>query len=192
MKYNGNMEEWGRVLYNIDGGSHMYTLAADEKTTLVLAYTHNMLIRGEAVTKDNVRVSVWLRTDGAPNYIHLLNAQVLVFGGGAPKSLSYTEFFLPTQDVVVFHVAPPSNEALDYDPNEKNRSMDTVSVLLGTFMLKGKARYSSQTGLGSSLEVARTAWMSLYEVDVSNPFLPQLAMHVPMLLMRPTQVSFGV
>jgi hypothetical protein len=170
----------------------MYTLASDEKATLVLAYTHSMLIRGEAVTKDNVRVNVWLRTDGAPNYIHLLNAQVLVFGGGAPKSLSYTEFFLPTQDVVVFHVAPPSNEALDYDPNEKNRSMDTVSVLLGTFMLKGKIRYSAQTGLGSSLEVARTMWMSLYEVDVSNPYLPQLAMHVPMMLLRPTQVSFGV
>lgn len=170
----------------------MYTLASDEKATLVLAYTHSMLIRGEAVTKDNVRVNVWLRTDGAPNYIHLLNAQVLVFGGGTPKSLSYTEFFLPTQDVVVFHVAPPSNEALDYDPNEKNRSMDTVSVLIGTFMLKGKVRYSAQTGLGSSLEVARTAWMSLYEVDVSNPYLPQLAMHVPMILMRPAQVSFGV
>ena len=170
----------------------MYTLTSDEKTTLVLAYTHNMLVRGEAVTKDNVRVSVWLRTDGAPNYIHLLNAQVLIFGGGAPKSLSYAEFFLPTQDVVIFHVAPPNSEPLDYAPDEKNRSMDTVSVLLGTFMLKGKVRYSSQTGLGSSLEVARTTWMSLYEVDISNPALPQLAMHVPMLLMRPTQVSFGV
>ena len=77
----------------------MYTLTPDEKTTLVLAYTHNMLVRGEAVTKDNVRVSVWLRTDGAPNYIHLLNAQVLIFGGGAPKSLSYAEFFLPTQEI---------------------------------------------------------------------------------------------
>jgi hypothetical protein len=182
------------MLYNIDGNGvfHMYTLAADEKTTLVLAYTHNMLVRGEAVTKDNVKVNVWLRTDGAPNYIHLLNAQVLVFGGGVPKSSTYTEFFLPTQDVVVFHLAPPSNEALDYAPDEKNRSMDAVNVLLGTFMLKGKIRYSSQTGLGSTLEVARTAWMSLYEVDVSNPSLPQLVMHVPMLLMRPTQVSFGV
>jgi hypothetical protein len=192
MKYNGNMDEWGRVLYNIEGGAHMYTLAPDEKATLVLAYTHDMLIRGDAVTKDNVRVSVWLRTDGAPNYIHLLNAQVLVFGGGAPKPLSYPEFFLPVQDVVIFHMAPPNSDPLDYSADEKNRSMDTVNVLLGTFTLKGKVRYSSQTGLGSSLEVARTTWMSFYEVDVSNPYLPQLAMHVPMMLMRPTQVSFGV
>ncbi len=170
----------------------MYTLASDEKATLVLAYTHDMLVRGEVVTKDNARVGVWLRTDGAPNYIHLLNTQVLVFGGGPPKSLSYTEFFLPTQDVVIFHVSPPNNEPLDYSPDEKNRAMDTICVLLGMFMFKGKIRYSAQTGLGSSLEVARTAWMSLYEVDVSNPTMPQLAMHVPMMLMRPAQVSFGV
>jgi hypothetical protein len=186
------MDERGRVLYNIEGELHMYTLASDEKATLVLAYTHNMLVRGEAVTKDNAHVNVWLRTDGAPNYIHLLNAQVLIFWGGPPKLLSYTEFFLPTLEVVGFHVAPPSNEALDYDPNEKNRAMDTISVLLGMFMFKGKIRYSAQTGLGSSLEVARTTWMSLYEVDVSNPAMPQFAMHVPMMLMRPTQVSFGV
>ena len=186
------MDEWGRVLYNIEGGAHMYTLASDEKATLVLAYTHNMLIRGEAVTKDNVRVSVWLRTDGAPNYIHLLNAQILIFGGGAPRSLSYSEFYLPVQEVVIFHVAPPNNEPLDYSPDEKNRTMETVTVMLGAFMLKGKVRYSAQTRLGSSLEVARTAWMSFYEVDISNPYLPQLAMHVPMLLMRPMQVSFGV
>ncbi len=149
----------------------MYTPASDEKTTLVLAYTHNMLIRGEAVTKDNVRVSVWLRTDGAPNYIHLLNAQVLVFGGAAPKTLTYPEFFLPVQEVVAFHVAPPNNEPLDYSADEKNRSMEDVNLLLGTFIIKGKARYSSQTGLGNSLEVARTVWMSLYDVVVVNPYL---------------------
>ena len=170
----------------------MYTLASGEKTTLVLAYTHNMLVRGEAVTNETVRVGVWLRTEAAPNYLHLLNAQVLVFGGAAPRSLSYSEFFLPTLDVAIFHIAPPNNEPMDYSPDEKNRSMDAVSVLLGTFMLKGKIRFSSQTGMGASLEVARTTWMSLYEVDVTNPLLPQLAMHVPMLLMRPSQVSFGL
>ena len=84
----------------------MYTLASDEKATLVLAYTHNMLVRGEAVTKDNARVNVWLRTDGAPNYIHLLNAQVLVFWGGPPKLLSYTEFFLPTHGCGRFSCCP--------------------------------------------------------------------------------------
>jgi hypothetical protein len=170
----------------------MYTLAADEKTTLVMAYTLNTLVRGEAVTKDTVRVNVWLRTDGAPAYIHLLNAQVLVFGGGMPKSLSYGEFFQPTQDMIGFHAVPPTDEPLDYDSAEKNRSMDTVTALLGTFLLKAKIRFSSQTGMGATLEVARTTWMSLYEVDVSNPSLPQLALHVPMMLVRPLKIGIAV
>jgi hypothetical protein len=170
----------------------MYTLASDEKTTLVMAYTRNMLIRGEAVTKDTARVNVWLRTDGAPNYIHLLNPQILTFGGGAPRSSSYSEFFLPTQDVIAFHAVPPSNEPLDYDPNEKNRSTGPAIIVLGTFIMNGHIRFSSQTGMGSSLEVARTVWMSAYEVDVSNPSLPQLSLHVPMVLVRPLQVGIGL
>jgi len=170
----------------------MYILAPDEKATLAMAYTRNMLIRGEAVTKESMRVSVWLRTEGAPNYIHLLNANVIVFGGGTPKSLSYSEFYVPVQETLAFHIAPPQSDPLDYDPDEKNRSMDFVTILLGTFSMKGKIRFSSQTGMGASLEVARAAWMSLYEVDVSNPFLPQLSLHVPMMLVRPFNVGYGV
>lgn len=170
----------------------MYTLADDEKTTLVMAYTRNMLIRGEAVTKEAMRVSVWLRTEGVPNYIHLLNVNAIVFGGGVPKSLSYSEFFLPVQEVVAFHVVPPNSDPLDYDTEEKNRSMERVTLLLGAFTFKGLLRYSSQTGMGASLEVARATWMSLYEVDIANPFLPQLSLRVPMMLVRPLAVSFAL
>jgi hypothetical protein len=69
----------------------MYILRPDEKTTPVMLYTHDTLVRGEAVTKQNVlRLNIWLRTDGAPKYIHVLKAQVLVFGGSAAKALSYS------------------------------------------------------------------------------------------------------
>lgn len=46
----------------------MYTLSADEKTALVMIYTHNSLLRGNAVVKESIRVSTWLRTEGAPEY----------------------------------------------------------------------------------------------------------------------------
>ncbi|MBI3150575.1 MAG: hypothetical protein HYZ21_00430, partial [Chloroflexi bacterium] len=49
----------------------MKPLAPDEKTALVMLYTHNMLVRGEIVIKENLRVSIWLRTQGVPNFIHL-------------------------------------------------------------------------------------------------------------------------
>jgi len=56
----------------------MYILRPDEMTSLVMLYTMHSVVRGEAVVKKNVpRVNIWLRTDGAPRYIHVLKSQVL-------------------------------------------------------------------------------------------------------------------
>jgi hypothetical protein len=36
-------------------------------------------------------------------------------------------------------------------------------------------------------------WMSIYEAEISNPYLPQMpVISVPMLLVRPEQVSFAM
>ena len=171
----------------------MYTLGSDEKLTPVMIYTSDALVRGEVVTKQNVlRVNIWLRTEGAPKYMHILKPQVLVFGGSPVKALSYSEIFFPTSQVIGFHILPPTNEALDYEPNEMNRMMQPVTVKVGTFLMKAKIRISTQTDIGSSLEVARVSWMSIYDVEVTNPYLPQMPpIQVPMALVSPLQVAFG-
>jgi hypothetical protein len=171
----------------------MYTPSSDEKLTPVMLYTQNTLVRGEVVTKQSVmRVNIWLRTDGAPKYMHILKPQVIVFGGTPVKPHSYSEIYFPTAQLIGFHTLPPTDEPLDYDPNEMNRMMQPVDVLVGTFVMKGKIRISTQTDIGTSLEVARIAWMSLYEVEITNPYLPQMpAIHVPMALVSPAHVSFA-
>ena len=171
----------------------MYTPATDEKLTPVMLYTHDTVVRGEVVTKQNVlRVNIWLRTDGAPKYMHILRPQVLVFGGSPVKALSYSEIYFPTSQLIAFHPLPPTDEPLDYDPNEMNRTMQPVEVKVGTFIMKGKIRISTQTDVGSSLEVARLSWMSVYETEVTNPYLPQMAaLHIPMVLVNPTHVAYG-
>ena len=171
----------------------MYTLAPDEKISTVMVYSRNKLIHGDLITKTNVRVSIWLRTQGVPNYIHLLKPQVLLFGGMPPKSLTYTELFFPAERIIGFHLAPPASEPLDYDPDEANRVMLDVNLILGVFMLKGKVRVSTHADLATSIEVAHVGWLSVYDAEISNPFVPQMpAIKVPMLLVRPTQVSFGL
>ena len=171
----------------------MYTPSPEEKLTPVMLYTQDTFIRGELVTKQNVlRVNIWLRTDGAPNYLHILKPQVLVFGGSPVKPLSYSEIYYPTTQLIGFHTLPPIDEPLDYDANEMNRMMQPVDVMVGTFVMKGKIRISTQTDVGTSLEVARISWMSLYEVEVTNPYLPQMpALHVPMVLVNPIHVAFA-
>lgn len=170
----------------------MYILKPDEKTTPVMMYSPDRLVRGDVVTKEGGRVNIWLRTDGAPKYVHVLKPQVLVFGESPVKALSYSEIYFPASQLIAFHTLPPTDEPLDYDTAEANRMMQDVEVLVGTFAMKGKIRISTQTEVGTSLEMARIAWMSLYEVEITNPYLAQMPpLHVPMTLVNPSHVSFS-
>ncbi len=171
-----------------------YTLAADEKTTLVMLYTSSGLIRGEVITKASMRVSIWLRTQSAPEFIHLLKANVLTFGGGGPaKSASFPELIVPTEEVLAFHMAPPTFDPLDYEESEVNRVMEPVSVLVGTFHIDGCMRLSTQSDVSTNLNVAHSKWISLYDITVSNPHLANMGvMKAPMTLIKISKVIFGL
>ena len=172
----------------------MYVLRPDEKTTPVMLYTHDTVVRGDVVSKQTVlRMNIWLRTDGTPKYMHVLKPQVIVFGGTPVRPLTFSEIFFPTSRLIGFHTLPPTDEPLDYDPDEANRIFQGVKVMVGTFVVKGKIRISTQTELATSLEVARASWMSVYFAEIANPYLPQIPpMQVPMMLVNPEQVAFGV
>jgi hypothetical protein len=170
----------------------MKELASDEKTAMVMVYTQNILARGEVIAKESARVSIWLRTQGVPNYIHLHRPQVISFLGAAPKTSSLSELFIPTVQVVGFHLAPPAQDSLDYDPAEANRMMQSLDVMVGSFLIKGKIRISTQTDIATSLDVMRASWMSIYDAEIGNPYMPQFNVQVPMLLVNPSLVNFGV
>ncbi len=170
----------------------MKPLAPDEKLVPVMIYTHNMLVHGEYVAKENVRVSILLRTQGVPNYLHVHNAHAIVFGGTPPKTLSFSEMFVPTPSAIAFHIVPPVQDIMDYDTSEANRIMQPMDLIVGTFLFKGHMRVSSQTEVNVSLEVMRTSWLSIYDTQITNPYLPQFNLTVPLLVISPTQVSISL
>jgi hypothetical protein len=172
----------------------MYILRPDEKTAPVMLYAQNSVIRGEAIMKQNIsRVNIWLRMDGAPRFMHILKAQIIVFGGNPPKVFSYSEIYFPTSEAIAFHPLPLIEEPLDYDPSEADREMDVIEMLVGTFVMKGKIRISTHMEVATTLESARMSWMSVYDVWITNPYLPQMpALQVPMLLVNPSHVAFGL
>jgi hypothetical protein len=170
----------------------MKPLASDEKLATVMVYTHYMFVRGEIVVKENLRASIWLRTQNVLNYMHLLKPNVLLFTGAQPKSLSYNEMFVSIKEVIAFHIAPPAEDTVDFDTSELNRVMQFADLMLGSFTLKGKIRISTQSDLATNLDVSHATWMSVYDADISNMYLPQFNMHVPMLLVNPSTVSFGI
>jgi hypothetical protein len=170
----------------------MKQLAPDEKTATVMVYTHNMLVRGDVVLKESARASIWLRTQGVSNFIHLLKPQVVVFGGTPPKTYAYEETFIPTAEAIGFHLAPPAADPLDYDATETNRIMQPMQLLMGSFSMRGKMRISTATDISASLEVMNIAWASVYDAEIVNPYLPQFSVSVPMLLVSPNKVSIGL
>jgi len=171
----------------------MYTLAPDEKMTTIMIYTHNALVRGGLVTKESARVSIWLRMQAQVHYVNVHQAQVLMFGGPLTKSLSYDELYLPISQIVGFHIAPPTEEPLDYDPSEPNRTMKDVNLALGNFSAKGKVRISTHTDFATSIEMAHSGWLSVYGAEITTLFVPQFPeFHAPMMLVNPAAVSFGV
>jgi hypothetical protein len=171
----------------------MYALTPEEKATPVMIYTLNTLVHGEVVTKQSIRVSVWLRTEGSPEYMQLLRPNVINLGGRTAKSETFSELYLPTSEILGFHIAPPASDPIDYDESEMNRKMEPVSILVGCFTFQGTIRVSTQVDLGTSIISARTIWLSLYNVNITSPNLPQMGeLHVPMVVVRPKQVIFAL
>ena len=170
----------------------MRPLASDEKVTNVMMYTHSMLYRGDVVLRENIRASIWLRTQGVPNFIHLFNAHMIQLAGTPPKTYTKSEMFVPTSELLGFHISPPAHDPMDYDNSEANRKMEPIHVWMGSFELNAKIRISTATDFATSLDVMNTSWLSLYDAEISNPYMQQFKMMVPMLLVRPGKLGFGL
>ena len=158
-----------------------------------MVYSRNKLIHGNLVTKKEVRVNIWLRMQDMKGYLHLLDTEVLLFGGGSPHSLKFNEYFFPVDRIIGYHLASPAEEPLDYDPQVVNRTMLDVELLMGVFTLKAKVLMSVQIDFGTMIEHAQSTWFSVYDAAITNPFLTQMpTIHTPMLLVNPGEVSFGL
>jgi hypothetical protein len=70
--------------------------------------------------------------------------------------------------------------------------MQPVQILMASFTMKGKIRISTAAELATSLEVMKEPWVSIYDAEIVNPYLPQYAVNVPMLLVSPSKVSIGL
>lgn len=171
-----------------------YQLEPDDKVTPLMVYTAHGMARGELVHKQVVRVSTWLRSVAGITYLTLYRAQTMITAGGsAPQVASYIEFHVPIVQVVAYHILPPAQEPLDYDPSEPHRKLQPLIINFGPFRALGKLRIGETTNLTTHLKTSRESYMSIYDVEVSNPSVPNLApIKAPMMLVQPTLATFAV
>ena len=170
-----------------------YTVQSDEKVTTVMLYTENQLVWGEVITKGAVRVSTWLRTPSLPQFFYIHDANLLRFGvGNGPKPQSYASLHLPSSQIIAFHIRPPAQDPLDYDPKEPMRKMEPVTVLVGWFRFDGFLRMSTHTDLEHYLDVAKELFTSLYDVTISQSSSQSAGvMRVPYVLIRNANAMYS-
>ena len=169
-----------------------YIVNGGEKITAVMAYTESLLILGDVITKESIRISTWLRTQAIPQFISLHNAQVIKFGSGVAKPQTFDHLHLPSSQVIAFHMKPPTSDPLDYDPAEPMRKMEPVTALIGWFRFDGFIRMSTQTDLERFLEVSREDFTTLYDIEISQTAMSTMGiLRVPLALVRTVSTIFA-
>ncbi|HTX79094.1 MAG TPA: hypothetical protein VMC62_05475 [Longilinea sp.] len=168
-------------------------ISPDDKTTPVMAYTQNSIIWGDVVTKQQIRVSSWLKTSAAPDVVAIYNAKVLpVLFNGEIKPSVYSEAHVPTKGILAFHILPPAADPLDYDPNnEPNLHMEPVSVLAANIRMDGFLRLSIRTNLAKFIDVSHETFTNLYDVVITSPIMPALgSLKCSLAIVRADAVTF--
>ena len=170
----------------------IHTLAADEKATPVMIYTPQTMTWGKVISKEAIRVNIWLRTDVVPLYMRLMDAQSLLIGvKKSPKPVKHATLFVQTNQIIAFHLLPPAEEPLDYDPGEPNRIMQPTTALLGFFQFDGSIRMSTQTALDNFLNASKEEFLPLYNAKMTCPAIPSMkGVGTPLVLIRQKAAMF--
>ena len=168
-------------------------IAPDEKAVPVMVYTVNWLCWGEFIVKDVIRVSTVLRTQAAPEILCLRNAKTIFPAINAtPRPISLPTMHIPVEQILAYHLIPPAEDPLDYDPSEPNRRMDPITVLAGKFQMDAKMRFASISDLSKYLDRTREVYTSIYDVEISCPIMPSLGIvKVPFALVRQSTSIFS-
>lgn len=178
---------------SVEAEQQIYQLQEGEKATEVMVYTDTLLIWGQVITKVAIRVSTWLRTPAIPQFMCIYEAHVLRFGsGGISKPQNYQELYLPSSQIIAFHIKPPERDPLDYDPNEPMRKMEPATALVGWFHFDGALRMSTQTNIARFLDVTKEPFITMYDIEITQPSSPSGGvMRVPYALVRGENVIFS-
>jgi len=165
-------------------------LAEDEKITTVMVYLAQGIAWGNVLTKSQIRVSTWLRTSAAPDFMTLYQANyLLTYGGSTQKPVQYPVMHVPSKELLAFHMMPPNSDPIDYDPTEPNRMLEKASLIVGGFIFEGSIRISSISNLNSYIDVTREEYSTLYDLSITCRPIPSIGtMKVPYALIRQAAV----
>lgn len=148
-----------------------YTVGPDEKTTQVMVGTPDTLIWGNLVTKEQVRMSVFMNTL-AEDFVPLHDAKMLFLAPTQQMApLERPALHVKFEEILLFF-AMVDREPL---PEETEmRRYEPVEVIVGSYQIEGKIVKSPMSTLQNMLLISKSVYIPVYEATVRHVAKPWL------------------
>jgi hypothetical protein len=148
-----------------------YTLGPEEKATQVMMGTSDLLLWGDLVTKQQVRMSIYLNTL-AEDFIPLHRVKMLYLSPTQQVApVERPSLFVKQEEILLF-LAMHDTEPL---PDETDtRKYEPVEVFVGSYQIEGKLLKSPYSTLENMLIVTRATYLPIYEAQVRHVAKPWL------------------
>ena len=165
-----------------------------ETLTAMMFYTKESLVWGEILHHESVLPSRILVGVTVPEFISVFNAKMIFLEPNfISNPVSHSEIHIPAKKIIGYHLMPPHEDQIDYDPSEPNRKMQPMTVFLGPFTVKGSIRISGLTTVKSNLEVTKSEFMALYDLQINHTHQREMKpIHAKMGYFRVRENIFAV
>ena len=145
------------------------SLKYGETSTAMMFYTGDSVIWGNIIHHEEILPSRILVGITVPEFVSVYQAKILFTQPNfISNPISHSEIHIPTKKIVGYHLMPPKIDQIDYDETEPNRKMEPISVYLGAFTLRGFIRISEVTTVKSNLEVLKSEFITLYDLEINH------------------------
>jgi hypothetical protein len=146
-----------------------------ETSTSLMFYTTQGLIWGDFVHHKEVLPGRVLVGASTPDILTLYNAQVMFTEANyLSKPVKHKEIFIHADNVLAYHITPPKEDKIDYDPTEPHRMMTAIKVHIGPFLAKAQMRISDRTTVKTNLEVSKSEFITFYDAEITHPQNPKM------------------
>jgi hypothetical protein len=148
-----------------------YTLGPDEKATQVMVGTSDLLVWGDLVTKEQVRISAFLNTL-AEEFVPLHDAKMLFLAPAQQMApMERASLHVKLEEILLFFAMhdtePPQEET-------ETRRYAPVEVVVGSYQIEGQILKSPYATLQNMLVVAKSPYQPLYQATVRHVAKPWL------------------
>jgi hypothetical protein len=148
-----------------------YTLSPEEKATQVMVGTPDLLLWGDLVTKQQVRMSIYLNTL-AEDFVPLRRVKMLPLAPTQQVApIERPTLFVKQEEILLF-LAMHDTEPL---PDEtETRKYEPIEVFVSSYQIEGKLLKSPFSTLENMLMVTRATYLPIYEAQVRHVAKPWL------------------